>query len=115
MSLLLAAALASPASAGAADERPLRIDDLFALKDVADPRLSPDGKAVTYTVTTLDAKEDSSDSDVYLSPVDGGEPLRLTSSKKSESRARFSPDGEWIAFLSSREGDKTQVFLLSRR
>ena len=45
----------------------------------------------------------------------GGEPLRLTSSKKSESTPRFSPDGEWIAFLSGREGGHTQVCLLSRR
>jgi dipeptidyl aminopeptidase/acylaminoacyl peptidase/Tfp pilus assembly protein PilF len=112
--LLLAAALGLPCLPLSADERPLRVDDLFQLKDVADPRLSPDGRSVAYTVTTLDAKEDASDADAYLAPLEGGEPLRLTSSKKSESRPRFSPDGEWIAFLSSREGDKTQVFLLSR-
>src|SRR6185436_4722860 len=72
--------------------------------DVADPRLSPDGRFVAYTVTTSDLKEDTSDADVYLSALDGGEPLRLTSSKKGESRPRFSPDGEWIAFVTSRKG-----------
>lgn len=99
----------------AAEGRPLKVDDLFALKDVADPRLSPDGRSVAYTVTTLDAKEDESDADVYLVSMDGGEPLRLTSSKKEDSSPRFSPDGEWIAFLSDREGKKTQVYLMSRR
>jgi len=113
-SLLAAALLALPCLPLSADERPLRVDDLFQLKDVGDPRLSPDGRSVAYTVTTLDAKEDASDADLYLAPLEGGEPLRLTSSKKSETRPRFSPDGEWIAFLSSREGDKAQVFLLSR-
>ena len=98
-----------------ADGRPLRPDDLFALPDVADPRLSPDGRQVAYTLTTLDAKEDESDADLYLMSVDGGQPLRLTSSKKDESSPRFSPNGEWIAFLSDREGKKKQVFLLSRR
>jgi len=98
-----------------ADERPLRPADVFAIRDVSDPRLSPDGGFVAYTVVTLDAEKDTSDSDVYLAPIEGGEPLRLTSSPKSDSKPRFSPDGEWIAFLSSREGDFTQVFLMSRR
>jgi dipeptidyl aminopeptidase/acylaminoacyl peptidase len=98
-----------------AEERPLRVDDLFELKEVADPQLSPDGRFVAYTVTALDPKQDRSDGDVYLVSIEGGAPLRLTSSPKTESRPRFSPDGEWIAFLSSRERDKGEVFLMSRR
>jgi len=111
-----AAAILLGAPLAAADQRPLRLDDIFQLKDVSDPRLSPDGRFVAYTVRTLDAKKDRSDRDIYLAAVDGsGEPLRLTSSPRSESSPRFSPDGEWIAFLSSREGGRGQVFLLSRR
>jgi dipeptidyl aminopeptidase/acylaminoacyl peptidase len=106
--------LAAPALL-AAERRSLQVDDLFELKDVGDPRLSPDGRFVAYTLTTLDRKEDRSDGDVYLAPLDGGQPLRLTSSPKTESRARFSPDGEWIAFLSGRESARSQVFLLSLR
>jgi dipeptidyl aminopeptidase/acylaminoacyl peptidase len=113
-----------------AEGRPLRPDDVFSLKDLSDPRLSPDGRQVAYAVARLDAKEDESDTDLYLVSLDGGEPLRLTSSKKDETHPRFSPDGEWIAFLSDREGEKqgewtsyvtghekgtTQVYLLSRR
>ncbi len=111
--LILLLALAAVDAAAA--ERPLRVDDLFQIKDVDDPQLSPDGRFVAYSVRSLDAKKDTSDRDVYLAPVAGGEPLRLTSSPKSESTPRFSPDGEWIAFLSSREGGHAQVFLLSRR
>jgi len=99
----------------AADGRPFKVDDLFALKDVSDPRLSPDGRSVAYALTLLDAKADESDTDLYLVSMDGGEPLRLTSGKKDETHPRFSPDGEWIAFLSAREGKKAQVHLLSRR
>jgi dipeptidyl aminopeptidase/acylaminoacyl peptidase/tetratricopeptide (TPR) repeat protein len=113
--LLLATAFFAASLPLLAAERPLRVDDLFQLKDVSDPQLSPDGRFVAYTVTTLDAKKDRSDRDVYMAPLEGGEPLRLTSSKKAESTPRFSPDGEWIAFLSSREGRHAAVFLLSRR
>jgi dipeptidyl aminopeptidase/acylaminoacyl peptidase/TolA-binding protein len=99
----------------AAEKRPLRVDDLFAIKDVGDPRLSPDGAFVAYTLTTIDAKKDKADTDLYLSPVDGGEALRLTASPKGETKPRFSPDGKHLAFLSKREGKKTQVYLLPRR
>jgi len=113
--LLLPLALLCASPSLAAERRPLRADDVFSLKDVADPRLSPDGRSVAYTLTTLDAKEDEAVTNVYLAAVAGGEPLRLTSGKKEDSHPRFSPDGEWIAFLSDREGKKKQVFLMSRR
>lgn len=98
-----------------AQQRNLRVDDLFALKSVGDPRLSPDGQWVAYTVQSLDAKEDASDTDIFMAPLAGGEALRLTASKKPETSPRFSPDGKWIAFLSSREAKKTQVWLLPRQ
>lgn len=98
----------------ASQTRPLQVDDLFALKDVGDPQVSPDGKWVAYSVTTLDAPDDDSDTDIYLAPLAGGEALRLTTSKKAEASPRFSPDGKWIAFLSARHGKRKQVFLLNR-
>lgn len=112
---VLPAVLALAGPPALAQPRPLRVDDLFALKAVADPRVSPDGLWVAYTVRSLDAKEDAADSDVYIAPLQGGEALRLTSSKKPETSPRFSPDGKWIAFLSAREGKKTQVWLISRQ
>ena len=58
-SLLLAAASCLFTAPLPADERPLRVSDLLSFKDVADPRLSPDGRFVAYTVTTSDLKEDT--------------------------------------------------------
>jgi dipeptidyl aminopeptidase/acylaminoacyl peptidase len=97
---------------GGADTRKLQVDDLFALRDVSDPRLSPDGAKVAFSVRRLDADKDRSDSDIYLVPTAGGEAVRLTASPKSERAPRFSPDGKLLAFLSGREGKKTQVYLL---
>src|SRR5262249_5584913 len=50
-----------------------------------------------------------------MAPSAGGAPVRLTSSKKPETSPRWSPDGRYIAFLSGRDGKKTQVYLLDRR
>src|SRR3954464_15776865 len=114
--LALTALLAAPLAADTAGgPRPLKVDDIFALKTVSDPRISPDGLWVAYTVRSLDPKEDSADSDIYMLLFAGGAPLRLTSSPKAESRPRFSPDGRWLAFTSGRGGKHSQVWLLDRR
>lgn len=99
----------------AAEPRLLRTEDVWALKTVLDPRVSPDGRWVSYTVRSLDPEKDTRDTDLYMVPLAGGEPLRLTTSPKGESRGRWSPDGRYLAFLSDREGDKSQVWLLDRR
>jgi dipeptidyl aminopeptidase/acylaminoacyl peptidase len=112
--LALVAVLGSP-SFNAQTRRPLQPDDIFSLKSVGDPRISPDGAWVAYTVTTLDRKEDNSDTDLYMVAASGGAPVRLTSSKKPENGPRWSPDGRYLAFLSARDGKKPQVFLLDRR
>jgi len=114
----LAAAAASPAPSptpAAEAPRPLRPDDVWEMKRVSDPRLSPDGKWVAYVVAAADRKRDDYESDLWMAPLDGGAPVRLTSSEKNESHPRFSPDGKWLAFLSNRDGKTTDVYLLDRR
>jgi dipeptidyl aminopeptidase/acylaminoacyl peptidase len=67
---------------------------------------------VAYVVTTADMKEDADDADVWLVPTSGGDPIRLTTSKKRDASPRWSPDGKHIAFISARE-EKAQIFLIS--
>jgi dipeptidyl aminopeptidase/acylaminoacyl peptidase len=95
--------------------RPLEVGDLFQLRDVRDPRVSPEGDWVAFAVRSLDAEADRADTDLYMVPFAGGESVRLTAGDQPESSPRFSPDGRWIAFLSAREGDHAQVWLLDRR
>ncbi|HEY2852108.1 MAG TPA: S9 family peptidase [Gemmatimonadaceae bacterium] len=104
------------ASAAAQQKRPLRSGDLYLLKDVRDPELSPDGAWVAYTVTTVDSAKDKSDNDIWMTSWDGATTIRVTSSPESESSPRWSPDGRYLAFLSGRqEGKGAQVWLLDRR
>ena len=68
-----------PAAAGAGT-RPLKPADIFSLKEVSDPRVSPDGRSVAYEVTSLEADRDESDTDIWMAPFAGGEAIRLTAS-----------------------------------
>src|SRR3990170_5693454 len=112
--LVIVFALAIAASPTSQEKRLLTVDDLFALKGVGDPRISPDGGWVAYTVSQMDAKKDSADTDIWMAPLAGGEAIRLTTSDKSESSPRWSPDGKHLGFISSRDGKKSQVWLLPR-
>ena len=103
-------------SAAPVVKRALRPTDIFRVRDVRDPQISPDGKWVAYTVTTADSARDKHDTDVRMASWDGKENLRITSTKDGESQPRWSPDGRYLAFLSSRDGGKGgQIWLLDRR
>ncbi len=97
-------------------KRRLTVADLAALREVSDPRISPDGEWVVYTVRTQDLKQDQRTSDLWMSRWDGTRTIRLTFSKESEQKPRWSPDDQHLAFLSSRgmEGEIDQVWLMNR-
>ena len=113
--LLAAALLAVPLATPAQSRCPLRATDVYRIRDVRDPQRSPDGKWVTYTVSTADSARDKNDSDVWMSSWDGTEHVRLTSTPEGESNARWSPDGKYISFVSGRQGAQGgQIWLLDR-
>src|SRR5215213_5969199 len=96
-------------------KRPLHSDDLFNLKEVRDPQRSPDGKWVAYTVARAIKLTDKNDTDVWMASWDGQQQIQVTSTPEGESSPRWSPDGKYLAFLSSRQNAKAaQVWLLNR-
>jgi dipeptidyl aminopeptidase/acylaminoacyl peptidase len=86
-------------------KRPMALADLFALKRVADPQISPDGTQVVYVVTTVNLESNKSSSNLWLAAIDGKSPPRqLTTTDKKDGHPRWSPDGKTILFESSRSG-----------
>jgi dipeptidyl aminopeptidase/acylaminoacyl peptidase len=115
-STVLALALAWGVGAAFAQaKRPLNADDVYNLLEVRDPQRSPDGGWVAYSVTRAVRETDKNDTDVWMVSWDGQAQVQLTRTPDSESSPRWSPDGRFLSFVSSRQGAKGgQVWLLDR-
>jgi dipeptidyl aminopeptidase/acylaminoacyl peptidase len=97
--------------------RSINLDDAARMRDVRDPQCSPDGKSIAYVVGTTDAKADKRNAHIWMIGADGSHDVQLTESQDSEGSPRFSPDGRYISFTSSRPGKTkgNQVWLLDRQ
>ncbi|MCP4895835.1 MAG: S9 family peptidase, partial [bacterium] len=90
---------------------PLSPEQTLVRYRIGDLRLSPDGRSIALSVTEP-VEGTKSNSDVWLIDVESRDVRRMTTSKKSDNHARWSPDGKTLAFLSSR-AEKRQIYLLS--
>src|ERR1700728_2610336 len=90
-------------SAATLGKRAMTIADLFALKRIGDPQISPDGSKVVYTVSTADPVQNKTVTELWLRASTGaGSARQLTSSGKHDSHPRWSPDSKIVLFQSDR-------------
>jgi dipeptidyl aminopeptidase/acylaminoacyl peptidase len=109
--VFLCALVAMPAAAQSPG-RAFTPADWYRLTTVSSPALSPDGRMVAFTVTTVKEVENRRHDEVWVVPVTGGEPVRYTSPGVSSSAPRWSPDGRYLLFTSNRPGGRGSTWLL---
>jgi len=94
------------------EKRPITFDDMIAMERIGDPQVSPDGNSIAFVITKFNKSENTSNSNIFLVPVEGGEVRQLTTALHGNHSPRWSPDGESIGFISTRHGTP-QIYTIS--
>jgi acylaminoacyl-peptidase len=90
-------------AAATAAPRAIEPEDLYGIRVPTEPRISPDGRTVAFTVQTVAPRRDGYRHSLWLAPFDASAPARqVTIGAKNDRAARWSPDGRTLAFLSDR-------------
>lgn len=107
------AALTAPVLAlGAQQKRAFALADWYKLSTLSAPAVSPDGGRVAFTVQTVNEKDDKYHREVWVVPTAGGDPVRFTSPSTESSNPRWSPDGKYLLFTSTRAGGHGTTWML---
>lgn len=86
------------------------VDEWIRLSTVDAPRISPDGRFVAYLVQEVDENDDTYEREIWIASTETGERFQLTDAKGSSWSPQWSPNGDRLAFLSTREGGP-QVYM----
>lgn len=107
-------ALATPAGSAAGAPRPFTAKDLVTLNRASEPRVSPDGRSLAYTLRETDFDANRGVTSIWrLDLADrAARPQRLTAVGSNASSPRWAPDGRTLYFLSNRSGSD-QVWSLA--
>jgi dipeptidyl aminopeptidase/acylaminoacyl peptidase len=99
------------AAVSAAQKRPFDADALMQIARISDPSISPDGRAIAFTVDRADIAQNRRIKNIFTVAVAGGLPRQLTQAGNINQRARWSPDSKHITFISDR-GSSSQVWIM---
>ena len=96
-------------------KRLITAEDLYRFNLISAARISPDGKNIVYTAHRIDPTTEKKYSNLWVVATDGQSPPRqFTYGDQADQKPRWSPDGQWIAFLSNRGNAEkpAQVYLI---
>lgn len=75
--------------------------------------VSPDGQEVAFTSNIDEVEATSTNNDVFVVPITGGQPKKLSTSPGGDSTPVYSPDGKWLAWrMQVRPGYESDRFRL---
>ncbi|HET9183849.1 MAG TPA: S9 family peptidase [Candidatus Angelobacter sp.] len=75
--------------------------------------ISPDGQEVAFTSNIDEVEATSTNNDIFVVPITGGEPKKLSTSPGGDSTPVYSPDGKWLAWrMQVRPGYESDRFRL---
>ena len=81
----------------------MTFEDMMKMKRLGETAVSPDGKWLAYSVTTVDLAQNTKTAELWLQAISGGEPFKLAVAQPGDSNPEFAPDSKHILFVSGRE------------
>jgi dipeptidyl aminopeptidase/acylaminoacyl peptidase len=98
------------------NKKPIQPLDIDRISSIGSPQVSPDGKWIAYSLSEVDTAKDGRVSHLWMQSWDGTQSVQLTFGDEAASSPKWSPDGKYLSFMSSRESKKGgQVWLMDRR
>jgi dipeptidyl aminopeptidase/acylaminoacyl peptidase len=91
-------------------KRPMTFDDLMKIKRLGETAVSPDGKWLAYSVTSVDLEKNTKTAELWVQAISGGVPQKLAVGQSGDGGPQFAFDGHSLLFLSGREGGQ-QIWL----
>src|ERR1035438_795151 len=101
-------------------KRPMTFADMMKMKRLGETAVSPDGKWLAYSVTTVDLDQNTKTPELWLQAIapsagsgpnsESPAPMKLAVAQPHDGGVQFAPDGKRILFLSGR-GGSAQVWL----
>ena len=99
-----------------AQKRNITEKDLFNFVWAGDPQVAPDGSRIVFVRVTVNEKKDGYNTAIWTVSTATGESRQLTAGPR-DSQPRWSPDGDYLAFVRVPEKDgrpdQPQLFILS--
>lgn len=77
---------------------------LWDLKRLSNIQLSPDKTNIMFSIKTYDLKANSGINELYVMPLEGGEPQKISNFDQSIWDAQWRPDGKKIGFIKNGKG-----------
>ncbi|HEY7235168.1 MAG TPA: S9 family peptidase [Gemmatimonadaceae bacterium] len=93
-------------------KRAFALADWYRLSTLSAPAMSPDGGRVAFTVQTINEHDNKYHREVWVVPISGGPAVRFTSPSTESSNPRWSPDGKYLLFTSTRPGGHGPTWML---
>ena len=91
-------------------KRPMTFEDMMHMKRLGETAVSPDGKWLAYSATTVDLNQNTKTAELLIQPIAGGDAKPLTVAQPNDSGIQFAPDGHSVLFLSGRDSGQ-QIWL----
>jgi Tol biopolymer transport system component len=88
----------------------MTFEDMMNMKRLGETAVSPDGKWLAYSVTTVDLAQNTKTAELWIQAIAGGEPFKLAVTQPGDSGLQFSPDERSVLFVSGRDNGQ-QIWL----